>query len=273
MDPADVAKLGWLYLNNGKWEDQQVIPAEWVTASTTSQVEGQQFGYQWFLDPAGYLNWDFPGQWLIVIPEQKVVAVLSGSIPESESWNIRILLQSLVFPAIQSDTTLPANPEGAALLDEKVAELGQGPEPQPVPPLPETAGRISGRDIVLDENDIGWKTALLEFPAGDEARFTIDDGSQKISVPVGMDNLPRVTTFENPELGAGIILSSWGSWVEPDVFSLTLDEENPYFHQRVTITFTFSEDAVTVSLEVPGEGVFEMNGVLQPKPVPQPSSS
>ena len=273
MHPADVAKLGWLYLNNGKWEDQQVIPAEWVSASTTSQVEGQQFGYQWFLDPAGYLNWDFPGQWLIVIPEQNVVAVLSGSIPESESWIIRILLQSLVFPAIQSDTTLPANPEGAALLDEKVAELGQGPEPQPVPPLPETAGRISGREITLEESEIGWKSLKLDFPAGSEAQLSVDDGVQPFILPVGLDNIPRAITYGQPEIGDGIIVASRGSWVEPDVFSISLDQENVYFHMPASITFTFDEDAVTVVLEAPGEGKFAVPGVLEPRPQPQPASS
>jgi len=273
MDPADVAKLGWLYLNNGMWEDQQVIPAEWVSASTTSQVEGQQFGYQWFLDPAGYLNWDFPGQWLIVIPEQNVVAVLSGSIPESESWNIRILLQSLVFPAIQSDTTLPANPEGAALLDEKIAELGQGPEPQPVPPLPETAGRISGREVILEESEIGWKNLKLDFPAGSEAKITITDDTQEVTVPVGLDGIPRVTTIGQPEIGDGIIAASWGGWIEPDVFSFTLDQENPYGQSPIIITITFVEDAVSVLLEAPGEGSLEIQGVLEPKQVPKPSSS
>jgi hypothetical protein len=244
-----------------------------VAASTTSQVEGQQFGYQWFLDPAGYLNWDFPGQWLIVVPEQKLVAVLSGSLPESESWKIRILLQSLVFPAIQSNTTLPANPEAVAVLEEKVAALAQAPEPQPVPPLPDTARRISGRMIALDENDVGWEKIRLDFPGGAEAKFTIGDSSEEITVPIGLDNIPRMITIDQPETGEGIILASWGSWVEPDVFSLSIAEENINFHLLVSVTFSFDEDTVSVSLKVPGEGSVEMQGVLEPKPQPQSSSS
>jgi CubicO group peptidase (beta-lactamase class C family) len=30
----DLARFGWLYLNRGKWRDQQVVPAEWVAEST-----------------------------------------------------------------------------------------------------------------------------------------------------------------------------------------------------------------------------------------------
>lgn len=33
LTPRDMAKLGELYLNNGVWEGQQIIPADWITKS------------------------------------------------------------------------------------------------------------------------------------------------------------------------------------------------------------------------------------------------
>jgi hypothetical protein len=75
-----------------------------------------------------------------------------------------------------------------------------------------------------------------------------------------------VTTIGQPEVGDGVIFASWGSWVEPDVFSFTLYEENIYFHLLVTCTLTFSEEAVSASLEVPGQGKLEIQGVLEPRP-------
>lgn len=40
LAPHDMAKIGWLYINKGRWEDKQVVSAAWVEDSTqkTGQV-------------------------------------------------------------------------------------------------------------------------------------------------------------------------------------------------------------------------------------------
>jgi CubicO group peptidase (beta-lactamase class C family) len=35
LRPRDMAKLGYLYLHNGQWKGKQIVPADWVRASTT----------------------------------------------------------------------------------------------------------------------------------------------------------------------------------------------------------------------------------------------
>ena len=37
----DLAKLGYLYLHHGRWNGTQVLPEEWVTASTRKQIDTQ----------------------------------------------------------------------------------------------------------------------------------------------------------------------------------------------------------------------------------------
>lgn len=61
MRTRDFARFGLLYLNNGKWKDEQVIPEAWVTASVTPDaphlVPGERdnsyinlgYGYQWWI--------------------------------------------------------------------------------------------------------------------------------------------------------------------------------------------------------------------------------
>ena len=54
LRPIDLAKLAFLYLHQGKWENQQLIEAEWVDASTTQQVQkedGSAYGYLWTVYP------------------------------------------------------------------------------------------------------------------------------------------------------------------------------------------------------------------------------
>ena len=58
MSARDLARLGLLFLRNGKWKEQQVISTEWVQLSTSfiSQTygEGEGYGYLWWVDQKNF---------------------------------------------------------------------------------------------------------------------------------------------------------------------------------------------------------------------------
>ncbi len=76
----DMAKIGWLYLNKGKWGNKQVIPSAWVEASTRGHIDATLFdhyGYQWWIDSVGwfdsvdyYVAVGYEGQRIFVVPEK-----------------------------------------------------------------------------------------------------------------------------------------------------------------------------------------------------------
>ncbi len=88
LAPRDLAKIGALYLNGGKWNGTQIVPQEWVKLSVTPHVqvaeEGWKYGFQWWLGPHGKperLAWaarGFGGQELLVVPEYNTIAVFTG---------------------------------------------------------------------------------------------------------------------------------------------------------------------------------------------------
>jgi len=52
-----MAKFGLLLLNNGTWDDQQIIPSDWVLNSTSTSLhqfsdEYNGYGYQWWTWPS-----------------------------------------------------------------------------------------------------------------------------------------------------------------------------------------------------------------------------
>ena len=55
MSARDLARFGLLYLRGGQWRDAQVVPEEWVAASTATQVsaatENRSYGYMWWTYP------------------------------------------------------------------------------------------------------------------------------------------------------------------------------------------------------------------------------
>jgi hypothetical protein len=90
----DFARFGQLYANNGKWNGQQIIPADWVQASTTPDaphlIPGERdnssinlgYGYQWWL-PEGadqeFMALGIYGQFIYVNQKQNVVIVKNSA--------------------------------------------------------------------------------------------------------------------------------------------------------------------------------------------------
>ena len=75
----DLARFGQLYLQMGRWEDQQVIPKSWIEESIVpySQTYNESgYGYMWWIHPSGaYYAEGYMGQFVVIIPELKLVVV------------------------------------------------------------------------------------------------------------------------------------------------------------------------------------------------------
>lgn len=104
----DLARIGQLYLQDGIWEGERLLPEGWVEAATARQVEDVApdnpnwnwgYGYQWWrLDASGLDVWaglGFGGQNLIVIPSRRLVGVIN-------SWNVFGQNYPLVVPFIDA---------------------------------------------------------------------------------------------------------------------------------------------------------------------------
>ena len=74
----DLARFGQLYLQEGRWGNKQVIPAEWIRDSIVSYSINSLggYGYMWWIRPNGaYFASGFFGQKILVIPKHQVVIV------------------------------------------------------------------------------------------------------------------------------------------------------------------------------------------------------
>ena len=92
LSTRDFAKIGMLYLNDGRWNGSPVITNEWVelTMSPDTDIEesSRKYGYQWWLVPYEnnqekwmYSGSGYGGQYLLIVPEYQLVMVFNG-------WNI-----------------------------------------------------------------------------------------------------------------------------------------------------------------------------------------
>lgn len=86
----DIAKLGQLFLQKGRWQGQQIVSEKWVSESTRAHVDFNfpgvdiQYGYQWWvLNINGYPAYRAHGrggQFVVVIPALDMVIAVN-SIP------------------------------------------------------------------------------------------------------------------------------------------------------------------------------------------------
>lgn len=102
--PRDFAKLGRLYLNQGTWNQQQILPSEWVLQSTQMghvpedawpsdyrSIGWWNYGYQWWLasqEAGDYFALGKDGQFLYINPGKDLIILRlgwsNGDLPSSE---------------------------------------------------------------------------------------------------------------------------------------------------------------------------------------------
>jgi CubicO group peptidase (beta-lactamase class C family) len=187
LTPRDMAKLGYLYLNQGRWEDQQIVSPGWVATSSTEHAvwtnEGiRPYGYLWWLYPEhGYYSaMGLGGQQIHVVPALNMVVVYTSAVNSPDEAHLATLLTDYILPAALSPAPLPASPDGVAQLDAHIQAVAN-PE-QPVQPLPRIARRISGSEYTLGENPFGWKTLVFVFYQGRDTMAVNIDRAQRVTI-------------------------------------------------------------------------------------------
>ena len=88
LNGADLAKIGYLYLNDGVWDGRRLISEAWIRRSLTPAIDsgwqGLKYGLQWWLQPledGKEYVWHaigIGGQRLMVFPSQQLIATFTG---------------------------------------------------------------------------------------------------------------------------------------------------------------------------------------------------
>ncbi len=103
MTPKDMAKIGYLFLKKGRWDDEIIISENWVEKATSIQVDGNilpGYGYQWWVNPGEYYTaLGYGGQFIHVVPDSQLVVVTTSGNPEDFS-DIFSILEEYILPSV-----------------------------------------------------------------------------------------------------------------------------------------------------------------------------
>jgi hypothetical protein len=113
LSAEDLARIGYLFLHNGKWGEKQIVSERWVQQSITPAVADinpsndktdSGYGYQWWVPsskPFIFACNGYGGQFLMVAPEYDLVVVFNG-------WDIHAHDNPLSSYSALKDRIIPA---------------------------------------------------------------------------------------------------------------------------------------------------------------------
>jgi CubicO group peptidase (beta-lactamase class C family) len=106
-----LAKIGYLMMNGGQWEGEQIVSKEWVEQSTKPSIafnEIRGYGYQWWIphhegdQTKIFAGNGYGGQFLIVVPEEDLIVVFIGwqhhGQAEKPTW---LALENRILPGLK----------------------------------------------------------------------------------------------------------------------------------------------------------------------------
>jgi CubicO group peptidase (beta-lactamase class C family) len=124
MTPRDMARFGYLYLNKGNWNGQQILPADWVETSVKQHLltgrsadEGYGYFFWTFKSNNGYditCAMGDKGQYIFLIPKFNLLIVTT-----SANWEDLDIIDGYVVPSIKSSDPIAVNQKA----NERLAKL------------------------------------------------------------------------------------------------------------------------------------------------------
>ena len=169
LNTEDMAKVGLLFLQNGKWNNKQIISEKWVKNATSFKVDlknvpehdtaranswNQGYGYQWWLYQKGiYAAQGSEGQSIMILPKHNAVMAITGNVNQRQS--VTHLIKNIIIPDLNNKKLQP-DKKAVALLNQKISRLKY---------LPARCIKYSAKNSFynLQANNNGIKSVSFDF--------------------------------------------------------------------------------------------------------------
>jgi len=188
----DFAKLGQLYLQEGRWENKQLLSKDWVAMATKKEIEtgkndsswGYGYGYQFWRNPTGGFRGDGAyGQYSMVFPDkQMVVAILSESADKAATMQT---VWDHLYPHVKENNPLPADRSMHHSLLQQLKSLSYLP-PQGNHSSALSA-TLSGKNFLLEPNPFQAKAVSFRFNRNATIFTLMEEGKPDIVITCGMN--------------------------------------------------------------------------------------
>jgi CubicO group peptidase (beta-lactamase class C family) len=257
-----LARFGQLYLQKGKWQGRQILPAAWVEEAATAHILQtppakparpteendwlQGYGYQFWRSRHGAYRGDGAfGQYTIVFPKEETVVVMTGESPNMQG-QLDLVWEHLL-PAVKDARSLPPDTASADALKTRLTTLA-------LPPLvsapdAKPAEGLIGPWFEMETNPLGIEKIRLARPDGRQLTFSALTAGREHTVVCGLDSWvegetgmpgtpPRLISGGAPPPGTLFKVAASASWTPGGAVEMMWRYHETPHHDSVTCEFT-----------------------------------
>ncbi|MEV6284893.1 serine hydrolase [Kribbella sp. NPDC051770] len=237
LSTPSLAAFGQLLVQRGVWNGEQLVPAEWIEAATSAQVDNssesnpdwqQGYGYQFWRGRHNSYRADGAfGQYVLVLPDHDAAVVMTSASPDMQE-TMNVIWEHL----------LP-------VLEGKGAEGDTSSQPlELLPPAGPTPPAGNGRTYRFAPNDAGISAVRLDADGSGSFTFVAsrpwESGEQEITIAPGAWS---EQTYTLPDPAQRIVTSAYG---DGDSFVGTIRVlETPFV---ITLRCHPADDGLTVDV-------------------------
>lgn len=206
LSTMDIAKFGQLFLQKGKWQGKQLIPASWVAEASKAHIIQnpsataaerassdwlQGYGYQFWRSRNNSYRADGAfGQYILIFPELDAVIAINSETPSMQD-EINLIWKH-IYPAIKP-AALPQNTSGQQRLATAAKKLKVDPFKQMPDSVIAVNPQWSSRTVNLRENQHGFRDLQFNLEQnGMKVKISTDSGV--FNLPFGTQNWQSDTT-------------------------------------------------------------------------------
>ncbi|HLI94224.1 MAG TPA: serine hydrolase, partial [Puia sp.] len=211
----DMAKFGQLYLQGGRWNGKQVLPASWVKEATSVKIMQDPNAPQSKKDSSDWLQgycyqmWRCRhngvradgafGQFIIMLPDEDAVVAITAETPDMQE-EINLVWQ-YILPALHP-ATLPSDPGADARLRRQLTALALSTAPKDAGPA---GNPFDGKSFDLAANSKRMKAMAFHF-SGHRLELDITGDTAHYRIAFGDGRwIAGTTTRPGPDLLAGAV--------------------------------------------------------------------
>jgi hypothetical protein len=277
----DMAKFGQLFLQKGKWDGKQILPAGWAEeASTLKIVQHPQYsqakrdssdweqGYcyqMWRCRNNAFRGDGAFGQYIIVMPDQDAVIAITAETPDMQD-EINLVWKYLL-PAMQKNK-LPKNKQTEAALKQKLASLAVALPAKTTSPL------AVNNTYLIEPNSAHVQSLFFNFQNGKcVVNLNTDNNFYQLTFGEGLW-LPGQTTKRGPSLVAGAKASFVGlpplkidgayTWKDKNTLVLNLRYIESPHTEKMTCVFDGKNVSITIENSFDyGTKKMELKGIVK----------
>jgi hypothetical protein len=253
LKPLDLAKIGQLLLDGGKWNNKTIISADWIKKAKSMTTEfsgGNGYGYGFWIDKDHSYNAEGRGTQRVHIDSvhQAIVIVTAGGLDEDEKEGIG----SLIGKSLSPDKKLESDPiafdrlkkmqrQAATMLIDSPRYISTATE----------KGKLFNKAIIFPKNSLAITSAEIIWEKGVLSLRLTQTGKQAVIYPLGMDAAYKFYQ----DAGSGHLYALRGYWKAANEFEIEfnlLSKINKYF-----VDFKMGDNGNEVSIREKTQNINE----------------